>query len=964
VVGRKSNALRAGYSCALLSLALAACSGTVNPTANTDLSATPGKPSASLSSSSNVVAGGAAATLTWSSTDATSCTASGGWSGPLAASGSQSTGALSSNATYTITCSGAGGTSTPASATVNVVPTASLSANPMSVPNGGSSTLSWRSTNATSCSASGGWSGTLTANGSANVGPLTSGTNFSIVCLGAGGSSTATSVSVGILGGATASLTANPTTVAKGGSSTLAWSSNNATTCTASGGWSGTLAPSGSQSSGPISTTTTYSISCSGPGGASPTASATVTVPPVPTASISANPTTVSSGGSSTLTWSSTNATSCTASGGWAGALATSGSKGTGALANTTTYSISCSGPGGTSATVSATVTVSSGSMSVSPTVAALTQSQAQQFTATVPGGGGASWTVDNIGGGNSLVGLIDSSGLYTPGSTVGMHTIVATSNANNSQSASAKVYVTDLTGVLTYHNDAARQGANTQEYALSSGTLSTSSFGKLFSCTVDGAVYAQPLWAAGLVFNGTTHNVVFVATAHDGLFAFDADSSPCVTLWQVNLIDGAHGANTGETTVPSGPSGHLVGAGDGDITPEVGVIGTPVIDANAQILYVVSKSVSSDHSTFYQRLHAINLLTGQENSGSPTLITATYPGTGDGGNMTTFKPGVENQRSGLALVNGTVYIAWAAHEDYGQYYGWVVGYSYTGGTLNQTVVLNVTPNVHSGGIWMGGGAPASDGSYLYLLTGNGFFDADSGSPPNNDYGDSLLQLNTSDLKVNQYFTPSDQVNDNNVDADFGSGGTAVLADLSTVHLILGGGKDGDLYLLNRDSLGGYGVSPPIQKIPTGHSMFMTGAYWNYYYYMAGTGALQAYQLTLAGVPNLSLAGSTSTDFHFPGATPSVSANGTQNGIVWALDNHTYCTNGSTGCGPAVLHAYTATSVTQELWNSSGAGDAAGNAVKFTVPTVANGHVYVGTRGSSTTGYGSGELDVYGLKSN
>ncbi len=175
----------------------------------------------------------------------------------------------------------------------------------------------------------------------------------------------------------------------------------------------------------------------------------------------------------------------------------------------------------------------------------------------------------------------------------------------------------------------------------------------------MDGAVYAQPLWAAGLVVNGTTHNVVFVATAHDSLYAFDADSGPCVTLWSVNLIDAQHGANAGETTVPAGTSGNLVGSGDGDITPEVGVIGTPVIDPNARILYVVSKSVSADHSTFYQRLHAISLLTGQEQSGAPAPIAATYPGTGDSGNMTTFNPRTENQRSGLALFNGTVYIVW-----------------------------------------------------------------------------------------------------------------------------------------------------------------------------------------------------------------------------------------------------------------------------------------------------------------
>jgi hypothetical protein len=610
-------------------------------------------------------------------------------------------------------------------------------------------------------------------------------------------------------------------------------------------------------------------------------------------------------------------------------------------------------------------------SNAVSPNIAALTLSQSQQFAATLSGGGGVSWAVDGISGGNSSVGLISSTGLYTPGTATGAHQIVATSTANSAQTATAAVYVTDLTGVLTYHNDLGRQGANSQEYALVPSRVSTGSFGKLFSCHVDGAVYAQPLWAAGLLVNGAYHNVVFVATAHDSLYAFDADTSPCLPLWSISLIDTQHGANAGESSVPSGTSGFLVGSGDGDMTPEVGVVGTPVIDSGAHILYVVSKSVSSDHSTFYQRLHALDLLTGREQAGSPVAISATYPGSGDGGAVTTFSPRQQNQRSGLALVNGTVYVAWASHEDTAPYYGWVMGYRYNGSSFSRSAVLNVTPNVHYGGIWMGGAAPSSDGSYLYLLTGNGGFDANSASAPNNDYGDSLLRLNGGNLSVSEYFTPSDQAADNSGDQDFGSGGTAVLADLSTLHLIVGGGKDGNLYVLNRDSLGGFGDSVALQKIGTGHGMYMTGAYWNYYYYTAGMGGpLQAYQLTMPAVPDFTPAGASPNSFGFPGATPSVSSSGTQSGIVWALDNHNYCTNQSNGCGPAVLHAYDATNVAHELWNSSiVAGDAAGNAVKFTVPTVANGHVYVGTRGNNTGGvYGStsisGELEVYGLKSN
>jgi hypothetical protein len=534
---------------------------------------------------------------------------------------------------------------------------------------------------------------------------------------------------------------------------------------------------------------------------------------------------------------------------------------------------------------------------------------------------------------------------------------------------------VTDLAGIYTYHNDLSRDGANTQEYALNTSSVSTTSFGKLFSCTVDGAVYAQPLWVANLIVGGSAHNVVFVATAHDGLFAVDADNSSCQILWSVNLIDTNHGANSGETTVPSGATGYLVGHGSGDITPETGVIGTPVIDATTNTLYVVSKSVSADQMTFYQRLHAIDLLSGNEKPGSPVLIAATYPGTGDNASTDTFDPRYELQRAGLALVNGTLYIAFASHEDAPPYYGWVLGYTYNGSAFIQTSVLNVTPNVQSGGIWMGGGAPAADSDgNLYLITGNGGFDATNGSAPNNDYGDSLLQVSSA-LSVLSYYTPSDQAQDDSSDHDFGSGGTAILADLPgepITHLIIGGGKDGTLYVLNRDNLGGYDVNSNrfVQAVALGYGIFSTGAYWNQMFYIAGLGGpLSAYVLNPA-VPSFSLGSSSSTTFGFPGSTPSVSALGTADGVVWALDNSQYCTSQSHGCGPAILHAYDANNTATELWNSAMVGaDAGGNAVKFAVPTIANGKVYIGTRGNNTGGaYGStgvsGELDVYGLKPN
>jgi hypothetical protein len=273
-----------------------------------------------------------------------------------------------------------------------------------------------------------------------------------------------------------------------------------------------------------------------------------------------------------------------------------------------------------------------------------------------------------------------------------------------------------------------------------------------------------------------------------------------------------------GETTVPAGPTGNLVGAGDGDITPEVGVTGTPVIDPATNTLYVVSKSVNSARTMFYQRLHAIDPTSGNEKTGSPVTIAGTFPGTGDGGTTIAFSSQLNNQRCGLSFVNGVVYIAWSSHEDNGIYHGWIIGYIYNGTSFVQSSVLNVTPNGQQGGIWMSGGAMAADSNNnLYAITGNGTFDATNASAPNNDYGDSLLQLSGS-LSVSQYFTPTDELSDFQADRDFGSGGTAVLADLPagsnpvTQHLVVGGGKDGGLYVLNRDLLGGLGDSNAVQE--------------------------------------------------------------------------------------------------------------------------------------------------------
>ena len=626
----------------------------------------------------------------------------------------------------------------------------------------------------------------------------------------------------------------------------------------------------------------------------------------------------------------------------------------------------------------------------------------------------------------------------YTPKGP-GTFTVTATSVSNSTISAAFMLYVTDLAGVYTYHNDVSRDGANTQEYALTPQNVQ-SHFGKLFSCQTDGAIYAQPLWVAGVTISGTKHNVVYVATEHDSLFAFDADANPCQTLWSVSLIDTAHGGQAGETSVPDTATGvtlpsnipaqlpPLVGGtqAGGDQSPEVGVTGTPVIDPTSGTLYVVSKSVlcspspctSSASNAFYQRLHAIDITSGSEKV-TPATISATYQGSGDGGTTDTFNAQVQNQRPGLALINGTVYIAWSSHEDYGHYYGWVMGYS--AATLQQTYVFNDMPNVDStqppsvggggqgggAGIWMGGGAPAADANgNVYLLTGNGAFDANSASGPNNDYGDSVLKLSpgTGTLTVADYFAPDDELTDWQNDADFGSGGAELIVNLpagSPVSQLLVGGGEGStagspayLYVLNAASLGGIESSsnPAWQKISVaspsnvdnGGVIYSTPAFWNNTLYLgpADGQPLDAYALSTS-TAKFSTTPMQSTSpqggYGFPGSTPSISASGTTNGVVWTLDNSQYClpentdSSGNEICGPTILHAYDAVNFTNgqitELWNSSTvSSDSAGHSVKFTVPTVANGKVYVGTQGTnigwvdpSTV---AGELDVYGVKSN
>ena len=621
-------------------------------------------------------------------------------------------------------------------------------------------------------------------------------------------------------------------------------------------------------------------------------------------------------------------------------------------------------------------------SVSLTPVRGGAVTGQSVLFSATVlndVGAAGVSWT--------SSAGTFSSQSksaatLIAP-NTTGNVTITATSIADNTKSASATIAITDLTGVTTYHNDLLRDGANNHEFALTPSSVNTTTFGKLFSCAVDGAIYAQPLWVPQVTVNGGKHNVVVVATQRDSVYAFDADASPCAMLWHANLLDSTHGGAPGETPVPSSPPSNLVGQGFGIITPEVGITGTPVTDPATNTIYVVSKSVipTSSPLLFFQRLHGLDLVTGTERFGGPLNISASVPGSGDGssGGTVAFDPANEHQRPGLALSGGVIYISWSSHEDRSPYHGWAI--CYKADLSQQVAVFNSTPNGGSGGIWMSGAAPAFDSAgNIYFSTGNGSFDAASG------FGDSVLKMappNAGSLPLVDFFTPFNQASLNAGDLDVSAGGVMLLPDLSSgAHrqLLVQVGKDGTIHLLDRSNLGQYcnGCASDAQIVQEiqgqVNGMSGTPAYWNGNLYIGGAQIggtsgdnLKAFSFNASGSGMLSVMPTSISShvYNFSGPTPSVSANGTTNGIVWALDNSQYGPPTPNGSGPAVLYAYDATNLANELWNSSqGAGNTAGNAVKFTVPTVANGKVYVGTRGNSTTGGGVGELDVYGLKPN
>jgi Chitobiase/beta-hexosaminidase C-terminal domain len=516
---------------------------------------------------------------------------------------------------------------------------------------------------------------------------------------------------------------------------------------------------------------------------------------------------------------------------------------------------------------------------------------------------------------------------------------------------------------VLTWRYDNTHQGQNTQETILTPTNVNTNTFGKLFSHTVDGQVYAQPLYVGNLTLpNQTTHNVIFIATEHDSVYAFDADNNGGANsgpLWQASMISTAHGAASGATTVPAAD------VSTQDIHPEIGISSTPVIDINAGTIFVVAKSKES--GKYVQRLHALSILDGSERSGSPVSISASVPGTGSGSSGGTLSLSTlwQLNRPALGLFNGHIYIAFGAHGDNGPWHGWVLVYSET--TLAQTGAMCTSPNGYGDAIWMSGaGLPidtVSANGRAFLSTGNG--DMTSYPPLSNsvDYGESVLRYDLSNggFAISDAFTAYNQSSLTGSDLDQGSGGVLILPDQPGAHAheLVQVGKEGRILVMNRDGLGGYAGSGAgrntnvlqdiTNALTSDNGLWSTPAYWNGNVYMwAENDALKVFPLTNGALPNRATAQSSATSM-FPGASPVVSSNGTQNGIVWALETDLYGSNGS-----SILYAFNATNIGQELYgsNQNSTRDNAGPAVKFAVPVVTNGKVYVGA---------GGQVDVYGL---
>ncbi|HXO04679.1 MAG TPA: hypothetical protein VN884_03495 [Candidatus Sulfotelmatobacter sp.] len=499
---------------------------------------------------------------------------------------------------------------------------------------------------------------------------------------------------------------------------------------------------------------------------------------------------------------------------------------------------------------------------------------------------------------------------------------------------------------VTTSQYDNARTGATLSEKTLTPKNVNAQRFGKLGAFKVDGAVYAQPLLVPGVDIPGKgRHDVLFIATEHDSVFAFDADRPDAPPLWQISFLDAKRGITALSASDVQCPF----------IQPEVGITSTPVIDMTTGTLFVLARTMaghSLGRNEYFQHLHGLAITTGAEKFGGPKLISASVPGKGDGAQngRVSFNALRENPRSSLLLVNDVVYLTWASSCDVDPYHGWVMAYD--SHSLAQKAVLNVTPDGAQGGIWMSDAGPAADASgNVYIPIGNGTFDAASGG---RDYGDSILKLavQNSSLVIRDYFTPHDQQKLSDADLDIGSSGPLLLPDLAGPHphLVLQPSKGGTIYVIDRDRMGKFlpDRDAIVQKISMEGGGYGAMAYWNNHVFFAcSDDHLRDYSIENG---QLKSNAASSVKFANPGATPSVSADGSKNAIVWAVATKTW--NGADQ--PAVLYAFDADKIDRPLYSSeeNAQRDRAAAATRFVIPIVVNGRVYFSARG---------EVEIYGL---
>jgi hypothetical protein len=496
---------------------------------------------------------------------------------------------------------------------------------------------------------------------------------------------------------------------------------------------------------------------------------------------------------------------------------------------------------------------------------------------------------------------------------------------------------------VITSQYDNARTGANLAETHLTPDNVNVQHLGKLFTLQVDGDVYAQPLFLRGVEIPGKgRHDVLFVATEHDSVYAFDADGKPSSPLWQTSFL------KDGLTAVPARDAQCPF------IAPEVGITSTPVIDPDSGTLYVLARTKDASGlyaSSYSQRLHALAVTTGAEKFGGPVEIQASMSAKGRGSSdgKLNFNPLRDNPRAALLLNNGSVYLTWASTCDVGPYHGWAM--SYDAHSLKQKAVFNASPDGGDSGFWAGDTGPAADkAGNIFVATGNGEFDANKGG---RDYGDTLLKLDGQGLKLGDYFAPFNVDALSGSDSDLGSGGPMLLPDQSGPHphLAVVAGKGGVLYLVDRDHMGHWQAandSHAVQTVDLKNGVFGSMTYWNHYVYvLSDSDALRQLEVKDGRLALKAASGNT-----FPGvsATPTLSANGNRDGVVWVLNSKLW--NGPDR--PAILYAYDAKDVSHELYDSekNARRDRAGMALRFNIPTVVDGHVYVGAKR---------EVDVYGL---